>query len=163
MNAMTERRILHAHFHLERGTEPDLYGQLLALAEDITPRVQPIPPDAAHLDITGALRYWQRDAQGLAALLRLRTLALYGVQVTCAIAPNRIRRVRRFPQGMCGQLTALRALNLCRTGGVDGLRIPRVSKEREDAVLLHTRLRPPGPSTSWTTADTTKPKHRPNT
>ncbi|MEV0990948.1 hypothetical protein [Streptomyces sp. NPDC049949] len=87
---MTERRILHAHFHLERGTEPDLYGQLLALAEDITPRVQPIPPDAAHLDITGALRYWQRDAQALAALLRLRALALYGVQVTCAIAPNRM-------------------------------------------------------------------------
>ncbi|MFK0223882.1 hypothetical protein ACIQWN_37600 [Streptomyces vinaceus] len=87
---MNERRILHAHFHLGPDHPPGTYEQLLVLAEDITPRVQAIPPDAAHLDITGALRYWNRDAQGLAALLRLRTLALYGVQTTCAIAPNRM-------------------------------------------------------------------------
>ncbi|MGW6859166.1 DNA polymerase Y family protein [Streptomyces xanthophaeus] len=87
---MTERRILHAHFHLGPDAPPDLYGQLLALAEDITPRVQAIPPDAAHLDITGALGYWQRDAQGITTLLRLRALALYGIQTTCAVAPNRM-------------------------------------------------------------------------
>lgn len=79
-----------------RGAAPDatpgsvLYGQLLDLAVDITPRVQPIPPDAAHLDITGALRYWQRDAEDLAALLRMRTVGLHGVWTTCAVAPNRM-------------------------------------------------------------------------
>ncbi|MCX4775362.1 DNA polymerase Y family protein [Streptomyces sp. NBC_01264] len=87
---MTERRILHAHFHLPQGARPDLFERLLALAEGLTPRVQAIPPDAAHLDITGSLRYWQRDAAGLAALLRMRTMALYGVQSTCAIAPTRM-------------------------------------------------------------------------
>lgn len=87
---MTERRILHAHFHLGPDHPHGTHEQLLALAQDFTPRVQAIPPDAAHLDITGALRYWNRDAQGLAVLLRLRTLALYGVQTTCAIAPNRM-------------------------------------------------------------------------
>ncbi|MFD9572669.1 hypothetical protein ACFWBI_22840 [Streptomyces sp. NPDC059982] len=87
---MDQRRILHAHFHLPDGAQPGLYEQLLALAEDITPRVQPIPPDAAHLDITGALRYWQRSPDGIAALLQLRTMALHGVQSTCAVAPNRM-------------------------------------------------------------------------
>ncbi|MFD6913558.1 hypothetical protein ACFQ77_16565 [Streptomyces virginiae] len=160
---MTGRRIFHAHRHLPRDDHANLYAQLLAVAEGITPRVQAIEPDAAHLDIKGALRYWQRSPEQVAALLRLRTMALHGVQTTCANAPNRIRRVRRFPQGLCGQLTARRALNLCRTGGFDSPSyFPRV-EGREDAVLLHTRLRPPGPSTSWTTADTTKLKHRPNT
>ncbi|MEW2372521.1 hypothetical protein AB0940_24585 [Streptomyces sp. NPDC006656] len=87
---MTERRILHAHFHLGPDHPHDTYDQLLLLAEDITPRVQAIPPNAAHLDITGSLRYWDRDAAGIAVLLRLRTLAHYGVQTTCAIAPNRM-------------------------------------------------------------------------
>ncbi|MET9607068.1 hypothetical protein ABZZ17_18610 [Streptomyces sp. NPDC006512] len=59
MSAMNQRRILHAHFHLPHPGDADLYAQLLALAEDITPRVQALAPDAAHLDITGALRYWQ--------------------------------------------------------------------------------------------------------
>ncbi|MFB9584742.1 MULTISPECIES: DNA polymerase Y family protein [Streptomyces] len=88
--AMAERRILHAHWHLPHNDDTDLYAQLLAVAEGITPRVQAIEPDAAHLDITGALRYWQRDPEGVAALLRLRTMALHGVQTTCAVAPNRM-------------------------------------------------------------------------
>ncbi|MFD3547359.1 hypothetical protein ACFWUW_17460 [Streptomyces sp. NPDC058655] len=87
---MNQRRILHAHFQLPHPGDTDLYTPLLAVAEDITPRVEAIPPDAAHLDITGALRYWNRGSEGLAALLRLRTLALHGVQTTCAIAPNRM-------------------------------------------------------------------------
>ncbi|MFE9468839.1 hypothetical protein ACFYNW_35470 [Streptomyces virginiae] len=87
---MTERRILHAHWHLPHSDDADLYAQLLAVAEGITPRVQAIEPDAAHLDITGALRYWQRTPEQVAALLRLRTMALHGVQTTCAVAPNRM-------------------------------------------------------------------------
>ncbi|MGW6706855.1 DNA polymerase Y family protein [Streptomyces sp. NPDC054956] len=87
---MTEHRILHAFFHIQPGSRADMYEQLLALAENITPRVQAIPPDAAHLDITGALRYFDRDPEGIAALLRMRTMALHGVQTTCAIAPTRM-------------------------------------------------------------------------
>ncbi|MFB6523076.1 hypothetical protein [Streptomyces sp. NPDC056401] len=106
------QQILHAQFHFPYGADPGgdprtdtdtaagagpgpaaatgLYAQLLDMAADITPRVQPIPPDAAHLDITGALRYWQRDAEALAAVLRMRTVGLHGVRTTCAIAPNRM-------------------------------------------------------------------------
>ncbi|MGW1772764.1 DNA polymerase Y family protein [Streptomyces sp. NPDC002104] len=107
---ITTQQILHAQFHFPDGTRPGagpgtdpgtdpgagpgsatgLYAQLLDMAADITPRVQPVPPDAAHLDITGALRYWQRDAEALAAVLRMRTIGLHGVRTTCAIAPNRM-------------------------------------------------------------------------
>ncbi|CAM5305869.1 hypothetical protein SAVIM338S_00523 [Streptomyces avidinii] len=84
------KQILNARFHFPDGADTALYGQLLDLTADITPRVQPIPPDTAHLDITGSLRYWQRDAEDLAALLRMRTVALHGVRTTCAVAPNRM-------------------------------------------------------------------------
>ncbi|MGW6858784.1 Y-family DNA polymerase [Streptomyces xanthophaeus] len=90
MTATSERRILPAHFHLPSRTEPDQYEDLLALAEDITPLVRALPPDAAHLDITGSLHSSQRDAEGIAELLRLRALARYGVETTCAVAPNRM-------------------------------------------------------------------------
>ncbi|MFD7555799.1 hypothetical protein ACFV9E_14850 [Streptomyces sp. NPDC059835] len=84
------RQILHAHFSLPPGAGSQGYEQLLTLAADITPHVQPLPPDAAHLDITGALRYWDRGAKGICDLLRIRALALLGAEVTCAVAPNRM-------------------------------------------------------------------------
>ncbi|MFZ3474631.1 DNA polymerase Y family protein [Streptomyces sp. 4.24] len=86
---ITTKQILHARFHFP-AADAGLYGQLLDLAGNITPRVQPIPPDAADLDITGALRYWQCGAEDLAALLRMRTIGLHGVRTTCAVAPNRM-------------------------------------------------------------------------
>ncbi|MFE3560190.1 hypothetical protein ACFXKW_35835 [Streptomyces sp. NPDC059193] len=86
-----QRVILHAYFTMPDGAgpTPEVYEQLLQLAAGLTPRVQALPPDSAHLDLTGALRYWDRDAQGLCDLLRLRTAALTGAQATCAVAPNR--------------------------------------------------------------------------
>ncbi|WP_168714228.1 hypothetical protein [Streptomyces sp. A1136] len=42
---MKQPRIFHAHFHLPHDAHPDLYEQLLALAQDITPRVQAKPPE----------------------------------------------------------------------------------------------------------------------
>lgn len=82
------RQILHAHFALPPTAGPELYEQLLAIATDITPNVQPLPPDAALLDIGGATRYWERDARGICDILRIRTLALTDVLTTCAVAPN---------------------------------------------------------------------------
>ncbi|MFF8264168.1 hypothetical protein [Streptomyces virginiae] len=40
--------------------------------------------------MTGALRCWDRTPQQVAALVRLRTTTLHGVQTTCAVAPNRM-------------------------------------------------------------------------
>ncbi|MGW3737241.1 DNA polymerase Y family protein [Streptomyces sp. NPDC005148] len=84
------RTVMRIYFHLQ---EPDegLYEQLLAPLEGITPRVQPHPADwSADVDLTGALRYWDRDAEGLAAVIRLRALALYGVQSSAGIGPSRM-------------------------------------------------------------------------
>lgn len=83
------RTVLHVHFHL-RDQGGELYEQLLALLTNITPRVQGLPPNAAALDVTGALRYFGSDARGLAQVVRLRCLALYGVQITAAAGPSRM-------------------------------------------------------------------------
>lgn len=140
----TVRQILHAQFHFPYGAGPgaapdtdagadpgtgpgagpgpaatSLYAQLLDMAADITPRVQPVPPDAAHLDITGALRYWQRDAEALAAVLRMRTIGLHGVRTTCAIAPNRMLAT------MTAALTPLGATTMLTEGEVTAWLHPR--------------------------------------
>lgn len=66
----------------------DHYPDLLELLADITPVVQALPPDAALADVRGALRYFRRDAAGLAAMLRLRALALYDADCTVGVAVN---------------------------------------------------------------------------
>jgi DNA polymerase-4 len=87
--AMTKQRhIVHVHFHLPPDAEPGLFEQLIDLAEGITPRVQALPPDAADLDVTGALTYFDRDTHGLTQILRLRALALHGVPITAGSADN---------------------------------------------------------------------------
>ncbi|WP_406434602.1 hypothetical protein [Streptomyces sp. NBC_01589] len=53
------RTVMRIYFHLHKPDE-ELYEQLLALLEGITPRVQPHPADwSADVDLTGALRYWK--------------------------------------------------------------------------------------------------------
>ncbi|CAL9337096.1 TetR/AcrR family transcriptional regulator C-terminal ligand-binding domain-containing protein [Streptomyces sp. enrichment culture] len=77
------------HFFLLRHA-PDAYGQALELLETLTPRVMALPPDGADLDVTGALRFWDRDARGPGDMLRLRIAAHLGIQTTFAAAPNRM-------------------------------------------------------------------------
>ncbi|MFE5108289.1 helix-hairpin-helix domain-containing protein [Streptomyces sp. NPDC056663] len=82
------RTVMRIYFHLQ---DDELYERLLAVLEGITPRVQPHPADwSADVDLTGALRYWNQDAEGLAALIRLRTLALYGIQSSAGVGPSRM-------------------------------------------------------------------------
>ncbi|MBT2392466.1 hypothetical protein J7E87_24325 [Streptomyces sp. ISL-1] len=50
---MTERHILHIHFHINDGSDPELYGRLIEQLQDISPRTQALPPDAADCDVTG--------------------------------------------------------------------------------------------------------------
>ncbi|MEU5372498.1 helix-hairpin-helix domain-containing protein [Streptomyces sp. NPDC005951] len=83
------RAILRIHFHPAERTE-ELYGQLLAVIDGISSRVQPLPADwSAYVDLTGALTYWGRDVEGLVAVLRLRLLALHGVQCSAGAGPTR--------------------------------------------------------------------------
>ncbi|NUW02892.1 hypothetical protein [Streptomyces sp. CAI 127] len=83
------RAILRIHFHPAERTE-ELYGQLLTVVEGISSRVEPLPADwSAYVDLTGALTYWGRDVEGLVAVLRLRLLALHGVQCSAGAGPTR--------------------------------------------------------------------------
>ncbi|MFD3657791.1 hypothetical protein [Streptomyces sp. NPDC058620] len=82
------RTILRIYFHAA-AQDDALYEQLLTVLEGVTPRVQAHPADfSATVDLTGALRYWNRDAEGLTALIRLRILALYGVQSSAGVGPT---------------------------------------------------------------------------
>ncbi|MFF0386911.1 hypothetical protein [Streptomyces sp. NPDC004286] len=82
--ARRPRSILRVHCHLEDHPEPDTrFEQLLDLAAAITPVCQPYPADySADLDITGALRHFDRTPRELAVLLQLRVIALHGVHTT---------------------------------------------------------------------------------
>ncbi|MEW2069114.1 helix-hairpin-helix domain-containing protein [Streptomyces sp. NPDC007346] len=83
------RAILRIHFHPAERTD-ELYGQLLTVVDGITSRVEPQPADwSAYVDLTGALTYWGRDVEGLVAVLRLRLLALHGVQCSAGAGPTR--------------------------------------------------------------------------
>lgn len=83
------RAILRIHFHPTERTE-ELYGQLLSVIDGIISRVEPQPADwSAYVDLTGALTYWGRDIEGLVAVLRLRLLALHGVQCSAGAGPTR--------------------------------------------------------------------------
>lgn len=80
-----ERAVLYVRFH---GAAEDAYPGLLDLLHGISPIVQALPPDAALVDVSGARRYFGREAASLAELIRVRALALHGVDVTIGVARN---------------------------------------------------------------------------
>lgn len=83
------RHILHIRFALTPEHDPDLLQQLRCLLENFTPRVQMLETDSAAADLTGAIRFWRRDAGGITELIQLRALAYYGLRSAAAVAPNR--------------------------------------------------------------------------
>ncbi|MEU1133899.1 hypothetical protein ABZ383_29265 [Streptomyces sp. NPDC005900] len=62
--------------------------QLLGMLGEFTPQVEALPPDAALLDLRGARRYFGRSAVELAPLIRVRALALYGVECAIGAGPG---------------------------------------------------------------------------
>ncbi|MBZ3902690.1 MULTISPECIES: DNA polymerase Y family protein [Streptomyces] len=79
--------ILCVRFQLPPKYEAALPG-LLGLVEDFTPVVQALPPDGALADLRGAERYFGRDSGELARLIRVRALALYGVDCLIGAGPG---------------------------------------------------------------------------
>jgi nucleotidyltransferase/DNA polymerase involved in DNA repair len=79
--------ILCVRFQLPPKYEAALPG-LLGLLEDLTPVVQALPPDGALADLRGAERYFGRDAEELARLIRVRALALYGIDCVIGAGPG---------------------------------------------------------------------------
>ncbi|EGX59191.1 MULTISPECIES: DNA polymerase thumb domain-containing protein [Streptomyces] len=79
--------IIHIRFEIPAAAD-DLVADLRLLLEDFTPRVQFLPPDSARLDVTGARRFWGRDARGIAQVIQLRAVALYGVRSAAGTASS---------------------------------------------------------------------------
>ncbi|MFJ8791641.1 DNA polymerase thumb domain-containing protein [Streptomyces sp. NPDC102462] len=79
--------ILCVRFQLPPMYEAALPG-LLGLLEEFTPVVEALPPDGALADLRGAERYFGRSAVDLAAVIRVRALALYGVDCAIGAGPG---------------------------------------------------------------------------
>ncbi|WP_435860703.1 DinB/UmuC family translesion DNA polymerase [Streptomyces microflavus] len=107
----TRLRILHLRCPAD--VDPQVYRLLLGLVAEVTPVVQALPPSALVADVSGSLRYFDRDPSGLARIIRTRALARNGLDVkigivaTWALAamasnesgPGGIRTVGAHPRG----------------------------------------------------------------
>ncbi|MEV6161009.1 hypothetical protein AB0L71_03615 [Streptomyces sp. NPDC052052] len=115
--------ILYLHF----GPQSDAtYRRLIGTLGEFTPMVQALPPDAALADVSGSVRYFGRDAVGLAALIRMRAAAVFDVDTTIGVGPNpllaqlvahrgapgAIRAVPDDPEAIAAFLTGLPAAAL---------------------------------------------------
>ncbi|MER6038000.1 MULTISPECIES: hypothetical protein [unclassified Streptomyces] len=79
--------ILCVRFHLPPMHEAALPG-LIGLLEEFTPVVEALPPDGALADLRGAERYFGRGAVELASVIRVRALALHGVDCVIGAGPG---------------------------------------------------------------------------
>ncbi|MFG2462899.1 hypothetical protein ACGFWE_38335 [Streptomyces sp. NPDC048523] len=79
--------ILCVRFQLPPTREAAL-PELLGLLEEFTPVVEGLPPDRALADLRGAERYFKRDAVELASVIRVRALALHGVDCAIGAGPG---------------------------------------------------------------------------
>ncbi|MER7108954.1 DNA polymerase Y family protein [Streptomyces sp. NPDC000229] len=79
--------ILYVRFRLEPMFEA-LLPQLVGMLGQFTPVVEAAQPDAALADVRGAVRYFGRGPAELAAVIRVRALALYGVDCVIGAGPN---------------------------------------------------------------------------
>ncbi|MDV5144653.1 hypothetical protein R1T08_10535 [Streptomyces sp. SBC-4] len=79
--------ILCVRFRLEPTGEV-LLPQLVELLGQFTPTVEVSPPSEALADVRGALRYFDWSPAELASVIRVRALALYGVDCVIGAGPN---------------------------------------------------------------------------
>ncbi|WP_328441392.1 hypothetical protein OHA71_39610 [Streptomyces sp. NBC_00444] len=79
--------ILCVRFQLPPVREAAL-PELIGLLEEFTPVVEALPPDGALADLRGAERYFGRSAVELAAVIRVRSLALHGVDCAIGAGPG---------------------------------------------------------------------------
>ncbi|MFJ4003893.1 DNA polymerase thumb domain-containing protein [Streptomyces sp. NPDC090023] len=87
--ASRPRAIVRIHFHPQQRSD-ELFAQLLDVLGGISPTIEPLPADwSAYMDVTGSLRFWDRDVEGMVAVIRLRLLALHGVQSSAGAGPTR--------------------------------------------------------------------------
>ncbi|MFE1933970.1 helix-hairpin-helix domain-containing protein [Streptomyces sp. NPDC059474] len=112
--------VLYVRFHPAPGE--DVYQGLLTLLGELTPVVEALPPDAAFADVRGALRYFGRDAAGLAEIVRVRALARYGVDCTVGVAANPLLARMAAQEAQEAQEPGAPASRGGRSGGGSGAR-----------------------------------------
>lgn len=93
------------HLHLHATLTDDQYAEILDALAGITPRLQPFPPDAAQLDITGALRYFGKTADDMVHMIAMRLAGLFGVRTSAGLAPNRMLAAMAAAAGPPGHTT----------------------------------------------------------
>ncbi|MCQ4083269.1 hypothetical protein NGB36_22350 [Streptomyces sp. RB6PN25] len=102
--------VLHVRFRPAGRRTPlteESYTCLLGLLMEITPVVEALPPDAALADVRGSLRYFGRTPAELAALIRVRSLARYGIDCTIGVAANPLLARMAACEGGPGAVCAL--------------------------------------------------------
>jgi DNA polymerase-4 len=90
MNATTTpptRHLLHLRYQ-DVLRDDARYPLLLEIAATVSARIQALPPDAAVLDLTGAVRYFDGTPQEVADMVRLRTQAMAGVGTAAGLGPS---------------------------------------------------------------------------
>ncbi|MFI6449112.1 hypothetical protein [Kitasatospora sp. NPDC050543] len=92
-----EQRILHVRTCAPLSA--DAFQGLLTVLRGISPVVQAMPPGAALIDVCGAEAYFGSTAERLADLVRLRSVALLGVDVQIGVATT-----RAMAATACGQV-----------------------------------------------------------
>ncbi|MCX4783938.1 MULTISPECIES: DNA polymerase Y family protein [unclassified Streptomyces] len=104
---MRQPYVLRVHAHLPPGAGAELYPEFLELLETITPTVQALDPDAADAEISGALRFFDRNAHELAQLLRLRAAALLGLRLTIGGGRSRMIAAMAADATAAGAVTCI--------------------------------------------------------
>lgn len=87
---MSEQPRHIAHLHLHGVQDEAQYADALDLMTGLTPHVQAFPPDAVQLDLTSALRYFDRGPEGMVHLAAFRLMGLHGIKVSAGLAGNRM-------------------------------------------------------------------------
>jgi DNA polymerase-4 len=79
-----------AHLHLHAALTEARRDAVIELVSDITPHVQAVPPNAVQLDLTSALRYFDKSPYDAVQMVMLRLKGLYGIDCSAGLAGNRM-------------------------------------------------------------------------
>ena len=104
---MTTRRRHIAHLHLHAALDDEQYADVLELLAGITPHVQAFPPDAVQLDLTSALGTSTAARTTLVQMVKLRLLALFGIETSAGLAGNRMLAAMAAAASAPGQTTRI--------------------------------------------------------
>ncbi|GAA3859553.1 hypothetical protein GCM10023084_11420 [Streptomyces lacrimifluminis] len=105
MNGTTPRQRHIAHLHLHAALTEARRATVIELMSDITPHVQAVLPNAVQLDLTSALRYFDRSPYDVVQMVMLRLKGLYGIDCSAGLAGNRMMAAMAADASAPGETT----------------------------------------------------------